>query len=899
MPRMKTPSFLMRSSTSSSAKSGTPDVPRAESVLASLCTQGRPPAIYRALGGTVSMIQEGLAGSAVPAAIQTSLQTVADFLLLGAHSASEQLEFALFAHTNQEATTHFIDEMANSIRLICAMPKRSGPMPAVELALSTWQCDAMVFRQRCQEAWELHLYFCFLDVKGDHALLSIVAKQLMGMLETTPAGLVKNLSRTRPWVQSAFATFADRKALTILQSRHKESLAKWLSQVKGSVECKKDPNEFWNAFFLNLSRISWPDFLEALQNFFFTSKLPKDISEYLRAQLATPCKHRVARFSWDTLLQKFGGLLELLESLLKDIVHDLPSAIYEPEFKGLPSSSLSNGGKSPSVDSPVSSQVDSAAHFPDQSKLQRPPSSASTSTWSMSDDKAAPLDVTRASTVPRNNLAPVGVGVHGDFVDMTPSQALQGESVTPVDPRMRFGPVEPGQKLQWGEFVARLHAVNAPWWLPAGEQIDTSTQLEEPIHVRAMQAIRGAVSPSTRALILRIVSGDLAHNRPILEIPASSSINDGSTLESAKHQASRLPALVITATDLTSCDGVTKFGRGSNRQMMLPDIALNEPIASRSHFNIIHDAKTDRFQIMDTGSKWGTFIKVSSSPEPVSCGDWIRIGNAEFVIRFCGGSCKRHRQHAHHRLHSLTLSKSIYGGPDAFKSSYMPWRLSFSHWSGESADKDELDDLEEDIDVSEDKAAGSCGLASRSVELLSGRHAKAWSTPFDRMCHQSDGASSSTRTESTSKSCEKTRINSSASRSSKPALSLPVSPLEIDFISGPRMGERLLVTDRVCTVGRGENSTIQMSDPMLANVSRLHCIFEYIGNGWKISDNKSTNGTWRRLSCVLDPSEPRNLVTGMSLLAGVHELQVEEAKMGLHPMPSAANVILRELQSSP
>ena len=28
----------------------------------------------------------------------------------------------------------------------------------------------------------------------------------------------------------------------------------------------------------------------------------------------------------------------------------------------------------------------------------------------------------------------------------------------------------------------------------------------------------------------------------------------------------------------------------------------------------------------------------------LSCGDWIRIGNAELVIRYCGGGCKSKRR---------------------------------------------------------------------------------------------------------------------------------------------------------------------------------------------------------------------------------------------------------------
>ncbi|CAE8593718.1 unnamed protein product, partial [Polarella glacialis] len=182
------------------------------------------------------------------------------------------------------------------------------------------------------------------------------------------------------------------------------------------------------------------------------------------------------------------------------------------------------------------------------------------------------------------------------------------------------------------------------------------------------------------------------------------------------------------------------------------------------------------------------------------------------------------------------------------------------------------------------------------MAMLSGRFPKPWVSNFEKMCLQAP-------VDDTPKPGEKTRMNSDpASRNSseplrRPKMSLPVQPLEIDFISGPRMGERVMVTDKVCTVGRGESSTIQVSDPMLANVSRTHCIFEYVGNRWQVSDNKSTNGTWRRLSCVLEPSEPVNLSTGVSFLAGVHEMQVEEAEMTRWWIPSSASAVLKDLQT--
>lgn len=135
----------------------------------------------------------------------------------------------------------------------------------------------------------------------------------------------------------------------------------------------------------------------------------------------------------------------------------------------------------------------------------------------------------------------------------------------------------------------------------------------------------------------------------------------------------------------------------------------------------------------------------------------------------------------------------------------------------------------------------------------------------------------------------------SAGMPTQPATVVPIAPLELDFISGPRMGEKLVLCERICTLGRGEGNTIQVSDSQLASVSRVHCIFEYCGDRWQMRDNGSTNGTWRRLSCVLEPSAPVPLVDGLSIQAGAHEFLVEEAEMRHWWIPSAARASFEDL----
>merc|ERR1719399_1459440 len=109
------------------------------------------------------------------------------------------------------------------------------------------------------------------------------------------------------------------------------------------------------------------------------------------------------------------------------------------------------------------------------------------------------------------------------------------------------------------------------------------------------------------------------------------------------------------------------------------------------------------------------------------------------------------------------------------------------------------------------------------------------------------------------------------------------------------MGEKLVLRRRVSTLGRGEGNAIQVNNWQLASVSRVHCIFEYSGDRWYLRDNHSTNGTWRRLSCVLEPSRPVPLFHGVSIQAGTHELQVEEVSLERPWVPSIARGMLEAL----
>lgn len=205
-------------------------------------------------------------------------------------------------------------------------------------------------------------------------------------------------------------------------------------------------------------------------------------------------------------------------------------------------------------------------------------------------------------------------------------------------------------------------------------------------------------------------------------------------------------------------------------------------------------------------------------------------------------------------------------------------------------------------------------LQDELLLLLSSRRPRGWTASSARLCQQGALRARPSLGESEGPpeppTCERSRpltiggLGASASAADcafagsvgqrGPAV-VPIAPLELDFISGPRMGEKLVLCERVCTLGRGEGNTIQVSDSQPISVSRVHCIFEYSASRWRMRDNGSTNGTWRRLSCVLEPSDLVPLCDGVSIQAGVHEFLVEEVEMRHWWIPSIGRAALEDL----
>lgn len=863
----------------------------------------------------------------VPPAAAAALCVAAEFLDVG-KAVSLQMQFALLVHTDKEAMNRFAGDVEGAIVLLCQAGRQyHGPVEAV--VMEQWHRSYGEFRVHCKQLWELFTYFVFLDAKGDRTLLRMVARQMQTMLQMPAAGLVANLGSTGPWAEPTLKGLAQGLVQPLLEQLHAQFLEQWRAALEAAAGAavesacssvdmqgqdlqnlrakmieelhKQQVQQFWGHYFSKLSQTSWPDFVEAFKDCFCGGSCPQDVLDRLQAHIAKPCKHRVTMASYEALMKRHPrGFPSLLSELIKEVLEDLPSMIYrKPKAKSETEKSV---GGTTEVEPEVlrlfgrsrlrKSKTGHAAPCKDEATAYLPQARAPYEIHKSRPKASADEDKMLNSG---SGSAPPGVVM---VEHRTPSGAplpVSAGSVTPQDPRMATGVVEPGERIGWEDFLEQVAQFNRPWW--AGPGIDFGEEggddLEVTPWVQAIHSIKSSLCPTRKALILRVASGNLASGRPLLEVQPKAIFpppTDKSPRTAWAPSEAPLPGIMITPND-SNFPGVTRAGRGPSEgsRTMMPDLPMSESIASRSHFGIVYNADKDKYQVMDMGSKWGTFKKISPRGQAVSCGDWIRIGNAEIIVRFCGGGCCCDKKHRHYRLHSLSVAQTVCSNA-FFRSS----RLGLGQATNRGWPQLEDSDDEGEVPMRDQVISITSG-----VNHLANASGQVWPSTLQRSMSWVDTS------RSPKKAGEMTRMNSTSKRAWAEAedslgpnvpegLVMPAAPLEIDFISGPRMGERLMVTDRICTIGRGEKCTIQLSDQTLANVSRTHCIFKCIGNRWWISDNGSTNGTWHRLSCVLQPSEPKDLHTGMTILAGVQELKVEEVEMSRWCIPSTATQVLHE-----
>ncbi|CAK0894479.1 unnamed protein product [Prorocentrum cordatum] len=802
--------------------------------LPQLCLSEGVPAMLLPLAPTCATLRRLLARGCAPAPIAKPLGEACRFLA-AAGRPERQMELALAVHSGGAEAQPFESFCAGARAVLAALCEGKSPRlaaaPPVQAALAQLQqgIDDLVGLSR--EVWELHAYFVFLDVKGDCALLETVAAQLCRALGCSAEGLVACAERTERWVEEALVMLAEQGGSEALEKRHAEALSQWRSAwvepMRQSPELQRrlalrdkdgEPGEwFWARHFQQLGSVPWADFIIGFQDFFLRGRCPVDIADQLRAELDPQSSHIIRCSDWKTLAGKHDAVTSLIDSLLERVLEDVARRIYRsrPLDCGLLLGAAAFHARATPEASPAAAPPSDLPRRPPWRPL--PPCAGDLLAGA---GPAGPVEDDRAGLANGGALERVLEGAE-------PRLQISSAIPTPPDHSRGGGPPQESGHIAWDRFCAELCGERPCWWnlgrRPSARQ--------RGLQARALATVSSSLACTRQALVLRVVAGSLAGSRPVLQMRGARGAGPAGGEAPGAEEASQLPAVVISANG-THVSGVAQFGRdAAKKTAQSPDLPMAEPIASRSHFSVVYEPAVDRYFLMDAGSKWGTFVKVTE-PHSVSCGDWFHVGKAEFVVRHCGGGCPRHQRGARCGRGPLAERQpqgARAGAPDAH--------------------------LEE--------TGGAAPEAERGAPWA--RHSAG-------------------------------RPGCSAPWHPAPATALPVPPLEIDFVAGPRMGEKLVLTDRVSTLGRSDAATVQVSDAALASVSRVHCVLEYRGSRWRLRDSGSTNGTWRRLSCVLQPSVPVPLRPGTSVLAGTHEFIVEEAELTHWWLPSTACGVLDGMQ---
>lgn len=819
------------------------------------------PPFCRPLSGPLTILATAVQNQDVPQATSAEVVAASEFFT-ECRRPCGLLGFALSVNTDQAKTEKFRGHVAHALALMCMSKSPasvSAPEDAAhhrfEAALLQWNQDAEEFVTNCKRIWEQYVLFMLFDLKGDKVLLAEVASTLCGLLGCSSRELMDMLAHTRQWAEEVLLIFGEKGQAPLMKRLYETALRKWFASWQSRMEKhaggerftddeEQPGRKFWQDYFSTVQNVSWPDFAEAFEEFFLFGRCPGDLLTMLHGmvKVGQPCEHHVTQNVWYGIAGRWACIADLVSQLLEQVLQDSFHCIYREKPLGSIKSSVVPGA----------SELNSAAQKPASSALSALPASSAS---------PADSDASRpSSSGPKSSASG-----HGTDSTATTPQERPG-LVAPGHPQYQA----PDASMSWDGLNSVLAAQHRPWWLPAGEALSAEElQAEETLRTEALRQVNGRVALTNKVLLLRVVSGSLAHGRPRLSLQDEKE-ETAPGVPPTKAPAA-LPTLVVTANG-TRFSQVTKFGRCTTRSQLVSDWPMAEPIASRSHFHVVYDQGYDKFKIMDTGSKWGTFTRVTTAT-PLSCGDWIRVGTCEFVVRYCGGSCPRRKGHTHHRLHSVRIAYShIFNRTGSL---CIPRSLS----AAASAEE-----VEEEDDFSQLAISGNAGRK------------RGWATAQARLCQMRATTSDVWEHALSDKAggdAEQSNPADAPRGFGKSAA--PMAPLELDFVSGPRTGEKIVLTERVGSLGRSDANTIQVSDMGLGNVSRVHCMFEFQGDKWYLRDNKSTNGTWRRLSCILEPSKPLEINGGEGLMAGLHEFNVEEVEMNRWWTPSAASSVLQEM----
>eukprot|EP00927_Polykrikos_kofoidii_P046482 TRINITY_DN40710_c0_g1_i1.p1 TRINITY_DN40710_c0_g1~~TRINITY_DN40710_c0_g1_i1.p1 ORF type:complete len:923 (-),score=125.15 TRINITY_DN40710_c0_g1_i1:109-2826(-) len=729
------------------------------------------------------------------------------------------LQFALSAQSHQGKTHQWLGSIEGALAvLLRPSPTTQKPLCSTDFTkiMMAWQSAATDFLELSREAWQLHALFVFLDVKGDYALLQLTAIRLSTLLRCSMGVLAACLIRTKPWIEETLKALANMQHPALFERLFLEALQEWhkvwLHQRKSESQSSSSAEEnicehFWEIHFSNVQNIAWADFAEAFESFFLYGRAPVDVIGRLREKLDPSKQCKVSRRTWRLVMNKCGCITNLVDVLMKEVREDISTLVYRKQ-------------PLPQI-SPVrlsEAQANEAILALSRTVAFRASASQNVRNSSNCDLASKPVGSTNGST---SNSA-------------TPSERPEG---------LRAGPGTSGQSVfTWDGFCAQKWAENRPFWAAPGESPSREEiEVEANLRMEALRVVSSAVSYTNTAMVVGVVSGGMSGHLPVIEMPAAAS------------NEPKLPSLVICANG-THFNGVTRFGREEQRSGLPLDFTMSEPVASRSHFSVVFDQETHHFKIMDNGSKWGTFLNLKQE-HILSCGDWIRAANAEWIIRYCGGRCESKQGHSHYKLHGVRVVR------DHKAAINRPLSMTADAHDRESPEGATSSHVEMSFPLVLNSGKPNGWVGSSASMSFQGVSQFAGLSSSDCASHL-DAQSSSQRREDDEQAL--------------PCRNSTLVPLELDFVSGGRMGEKIIVNTPVATLGRSADSTIHIGDSAFANVSRTHCVFRHKNGRWTLRDSNSTNGTWRRTSCILEPSRPTPLETGDRVLAGVHEFTVVE-----------------------
>ncbi|CAE7652914.1 kidins220 [Symbiodinium necroappetens] len=219
--------------------------------------------------------------STQPQLSHTALAAIRDLIKIldRASSPDDVLDFALAAYFDEAVLRHFRSLMGKALENVASGERGSTSIPPLPVLLQHCEEDFEAFSDWCGKVGDAYVYFVFLDIKGDRALLTHAAKRLQQLLRVDVRSLIANLSATRHWVQLVWKELACQRRSQTLQRMHMQALQQWLSHAKEAAVaslCDIGGRAFWDMYFCGLTKISWHDFVDGLQEQFLKDFCAQD-----------------------------------------------------------------------------------------------------------------------------------------------------------------------------------------------------------------------------------------------------------------------------------------------------------------------------------------------------------------------------------------------------------------------------------------------------------------------------------------------------------------------------------------------------------------------------------------------------------------------------------------------